>query len=862
MAGEINVSSSSPVNYHEGQQVRTMCRLCLNRCGILASTRRGKVFRIDGDPANPYNQGKACAKGRAGFYTLSSPHRVTRPLRRTNPEKSPGIDPGWETISWDEALDLVASKLKAVSEDDPRKLWRVTFDRSLLDEIWCAAFGTALQSVSSGFFCGNAVHPLHFLNQFAVEAVPDVPLTRYILSVGSQYGAVVHYDTMNGAFELGRNREAIKVVVVDPLCGHAASMADEWIPIRPGTDAAFLMGLANVLINDLGIYDAAFLKYFSNAPYLIGGDGHYARDPASNKVLVWDPAAHTARPFDAAGIDPALLGRYQVSGSELRPAFQVIADEVRRYTPEEVSRIAGVPAVTVKRIAREFGEAAKIGAKINIDGEELPFRPASLTWYRGLSSHKHAFMNGFAAMLLQTLIGGLDVPGGLMGYHRAKYRATEDGLLATIAHPGRVGSGPGPTNPYPPRVVTPPQSIDLFELFPVACYSRTFAVPAILEPEKYHASIQPEMLLQRRSNMAYTGAGQEIMTKVLRKIPFIVSFAFEIDETAEFADVVFPDLHYLEQLEPVGSEGEYHTGSQPATFYGSRPAMAPPFESPWDRLVSHDEILLELAARAGFLEDVYLACNRMWRLPPEYSLQPGQRYSYRDLIDRALKAKHGPDNGLNWYAKDGILVKERSLKERYPGAYPKPRIHVYHEYMIDAGRQVEAVTRELKIPWDCSGYLPLAEWRPCPAYAPKAPEFDLYLITAKAPYHALTATGSNPLLAEVGMRLGYDDVLLSRDAAKRKGLAEGDWVEIETDSGKKATGRIKLTSGIHPEVTAVWASTGRWARSVTRDGKTRGIHFNSLLALDDEHLDFVSGAIDSCLRVKLTKLGQNQPQRC
>lgn len=835
------------------RQVRTMCRLCLNRCGIVAMIRNGKVIRIDGDAANPYNQGKACAKGRAGFYTIDSPYRVTRPLRRTNPRKGPGIDPGWETISWESALDIVAAKLKEIGADDPRNLWRVTFDRSLLDEIWCAAFGTSLQSVSSGFFCGNAVHPLHFLNQFAAEAVPDVPLTRYILSVGGQFGAVVHYDTMNGAFELGRNRERVKVVVVDPLCSHAASMADEWIPIRPGTDAAFLLGLINLLVNELGLYDAAFLKTFTNAPYLIGENGQYLRDPATRKVLVWDTVTQTAKPFDADGIDFALLGRYRVSGEDARPAFQVIADNARGYTAEEVCRITGIPAATVRRIAQEFGTAASIGSTIHIDGRELPYRPASITWYRGLSSHKHALMNGFAAMLLQTLIGGLDVPGGLMGYHRVKYRTTEDGLLATIAHPGRVGSGPGPTNPYPPRTVTPPQSIDLFELFPVACYSRTFAVKAILEPEKYHAPIRPKMLLQRRSNMAFTGAGREMMTEVLRSVPFIVSFALEIDETAEFADVIFPDLHYLEQLEP-GVSGEYHTGSQPATFYGSRPVLSPPFDSPWDRLVSHDEILLELAERAGFLDDVYAACNAMWKLPPAYALKPGERYSYGELMHRVLKTAHGEDKGLEWYKKDAILVKERSVEDRYPGAFPKPRIHVYHEYMLEAGRRVEALTRELNIPWETSGYVPLAEWRPCPAHRPKSAEFDLYMITAKSPYHALTATGSNPLLREVGLRLGYHEIVLSAETAQRKGLKNGDWVEVETDSGKKAQGRLKLTHAIHPEVASIWASAGRWAASATQGKKSLGIHFNSLLTLDDEHLDFVSAAVDSCLRVKISKL--------
>jgi hypothetical protein len=182
--------------------------------------------------------------------------------------------------------------------------------------------------------------------------------------------------------------------------------------------------------------------------------------------------------------------------------------------------------------------------------------------------------------------------------------------------------------------------------------------------------------------------------------------------------------------------------------------------------------------------------------------------------------------------------------------------------MIDAGRQVEAVTGELGIPWDSSGYVPLAEWRPCPAHTPKAPDFDLYMITAKAPYHALTATGSNPLLNEVGFRLGYDEIALNRVAGKRKGLKDGDWVEVETDSGKKARGRVKLTSAIHPEVTAVWGSAGRWARGATQNKDSRGIHFKSQHTQDDEHMDFFSAAVDFCLRVKITKLKKELRKLC
>jgi anaerobic selenocysteine-containing dehydrogenase len=507
-------------------RTRTMCRLCLNGCGIVATVENGMVVRIDGDPDNPHNLGKACAKGRAGFFTLESPYRIKQPLRRTNPEKGAGVDPGWVPMSWDEALDLVAARLKQIQEDDCRRLWFVSFDYfNVFEGPWSLGFGTLVQPSSSAFFCGNAVHSPAFLNQFALDTVPDVPLTRYVIAEGTQWGGAVHYDTMNAAFQLGRNREKVKVVSVDPVCTHAASMADEWIGIRPGTDAAFLLGLANVMINELGIYDAPFLKNLTNAPYLVGADGQYVRDANTRKPLIWDLAANLARPFDAAIGDAAILGTYQVAGQAVRPAFQVIADQVRKYPPEEVSRITSVPAATVRRIAKEFGEAASIGSTITIDGEQLPYRPACVLWSRGLSHHKHAHLNGMAGMLLQTIIGGQDVPGGSVGYHRSGCRPTDDGLLTVMERPGVTH----PTSPYPPRTVTQPRSIDLFELFPVACFSRAFAVRGITQPERYgNLTLQPKMLIQRHANMAYTGGGKETMAEVFRRVPFIVSIASEL----------------------------------------------------------------------------------------------------------------------------------------------------------------------------------------------------------------------------------------------------------------------------------------------------------------------------------------------
>ena len=841
------------------QKLRTMCRMCLNRCGLIATVENGVVVSLDGDDDNPYSKGLACAKGRSGFFTLESPYRVKRPLMRTNPAKGPGIDPKWKEISWDEALDTVAAKLREIRKGDPRRVWHLTFDdRSPLDMIWSVAYGTVVEPFAAGFFCGGAVHPVAFLNHMAMSPLPDVPLTKYIMSVGAQYGSVVHYDTMNAANAIGTHRESIKVVSVDPVCSHGAAMADEWIPIRPGTDASFLLGLCYVLLHELKMYDAPFLTKLTNGPYLVGSDGRYVRDPKSHKPLVWDNAKKAPAPFDACSDDLALWGAFNVGGKEVKTSFQVLADHLKKYTPESVYEITSIPASTVRRIAKEYGEAAQIGSTITIDGKVLPYRPVSVIWYRGLSAHKHAYLIGNAIDLVQTLVGAMDVPGGLLGYNREKWRATEDGLLAVTRRPGRL-ERTYPTSPYPARLVTAPQSIDLFELFPVATYSRPFAIKAILEPKKYHAPIAPEMLLQHRANLAFTSAPQEVTTELLRKIPFIVSIAFEIDETAEFADVVFPSLHYLEKLEP-GDYHKYHTGSQPGVFYGSKPVHKPPFDPPWDKMVSHDEVLLELAKRAGFQDDIYETCNMMWHLKGDLVLQTDKAYTYRELVDRFLKAKLGSDKGLDWYNKEGLDIKPRSVEDRYPGAFPKPRIHVYHEYMIDAGAQVENVTKELDIPWDVSDYIPVPEWKPCPAYTPKKPEYDLFMTTSRTPYHSLGSSSANPLLRELGGKLGYDEILMHRKAAKIRNLKEGDWVEIETDGGKKAQGRLKVTTAIHPEVTAVIGEAGGWSMASTggkKDAYT-GIHFNSLLKYDEEHLDFVGASLDQCLRVKITKVGRSK----
>jgi anaerobic selenocysteine-containing dehydrogenase len=97
--------------------------MCLHSCGtIMHVTDDGIVNKIEGDPTNPSNNGKLCPKGNSAIMRHYDPKRFKQPLKRTNPEKGPNVDPMWQPISWNEALDLVAKVLKDTIADDPRKI--------------------------------------------------------------------------------------------------------------------------------------------------------------------------------------------------------------------------------------------------------------------------------------------------------------------------------------------------------------------------------------------------------------------------------------------------------------------------------------------------------------------------------------------------------------------------------------------------------------------------------------------------------------------------------------------------------------------------------------------------------------------
>ncbi len=848
-------------------KVRTACSLCQNFCGLFAYVQDGEVVKLEGDPDNPRNHGHLCAKGLSGFINAYSPKRVKAPLIRTNPEKGIGVDPKWKEISWDEAIDIVAQRLKKVKDRAEMELghklssqpserltklnpWsqRILFDTfdhwTLYGGIhlaWLQSLDAYVCSLSASCFCGNAVHPPSYLNTSTFEITVDSEYSNYVLLIGAQAGSIIHYDTMNVARHFAEMRPGgIKVVSVDPMAGYAASKAEEWVPIRPGTDAAFVLAIINLLVNEYDIYDADFLKKKTNSPYLVDEDGLYVRDEVTGKPLVWDSMAARAKTFDdSSAKDVALGGCYSVSGKKCKPSFQLVKEHVREYTPERASNITTIPVETIRRVARELGEAACIGQTITIDGKELPYRPVSVVWYRGLSAHRHSFLSGLAMMMIPTILGAIQVPGSIHGHPRAPERVSADGMM--VSEPW---FGP----PYPQRKPSRPKRMDLYELFPVAVYS-TPMIPAVLnDPTKFGIDLNdfvwPEIMFIFRDNPVKNTYSPTEVVRGLSKIPFIVALNVDLDETANsLADIVFPDLHHLEKL----GEGLFLRVNEPGYWYAAKPAVRPPFEPPWDKMVSNGEIFLAIAEKARFLSEVYDVVNQNWKLKnTSYELDINAKYSYQDLVDRRLKTWLGPDKGLEWLMSDegGLILRDAKVEDRFKGAFREGRVHLYFEFMITARKQLEEVLQELDLDWwDTSDYLAIPEWKPCPSYTNRDQEYNLFLINYKIPIMAHAVGRFNPVPMQlINSRKHLDSVLIHPETATKLGIEDGDSVMVSDKKGRKQKGIAYLTERVHPEVIA--SSQHKFKM---------GIDFNTFAALDEDSLDYVGCAVDACILVKVEK---------
>jgi anaerobic selenocysteine-containing dehydrogenase len=333
------------------QWIATSCLNCSTRCATRVRVVDGKAVKITGNPLSQVSDGKTCPRAHVGLQVLYDPDRIRTPLKRTNQAKGKDVDPGWEAISWEQALAEVSGKLKSLRESSqPHKLLVLHGLNTISDEDIIRRFGAAYgtpnvistdMNDSEAAKAGGWMADGHY-----TQSAYDLPDTNYILAFGAgileSEKPLARNLRMWGMIRRGRPNRA-KVVVIDPRYSVTADKADRWVPINPGTDGALAMAIANVIISE-NLYDTEFVANHTNG-------------------------------FD-----------------EYRELV------LQEYRPETVAGITGIPVDTIREIAREFATT----------------RPAIAWRGRGATCWPGGTYASYAIYCLNALVGSIDVPGGII----------------------------------------------------------------------------------------------------------------------------------------------------------------------------------------------------------------------------------------------------------------------------------------------------------------------------------------------------------------------------------------------------------------------------------------------------------------
>ncbi|MDE2166995.1 MAG: molybdopterin-dependent oxidoreductase [Alphaproteobacteria bacterium] len=850
--------------------LKSSCSLCYGTCSILAHRVDGVVIKVEGNPDSAVGKGRLCGKGVGGLMTHYDPHRLRVPLHRTNPRKGFNEDPGWKQISWDEALDEIAAHLRRIRAEDPRKLvvqrtTTVTASRAP-SQAFVAAFGTPnFSTAGGGLHCGNGAHVISGVMHASWSVVPDFEYCNYAIYFGASKGhAAGHASCSNMGKAADARFRGMKMVVVDPFCNFAAAKATEWVPLRVGTDAALALAMCNVMVNELKIYDTPYLQAKTNAPYLIGPDQLYIRDPKTQAPLVWDQESGTARPFTAVpSARMALRGSFTVNGVVGRPAFALLGEHLKKYTPERTEEITTVPAANIRRLAGEFAREARVGSTIVIDGVTLPYRPVAAIAFRGSQGHMNSVYNFLAVDLLNQLVGAADVVGSCLGFNPTCYghpdtklpyyvpKADADGLMVT-------GMWMGYHYPYPtnkPRM--PSKQLGLQDVFTMGMTSPFLnSTDQEMLWEKFDVPYRPEMLINYGANLLMSIGNKDVVAESLLKYKFIVSFDLFLTETSVLADIVLPDCSYLQSVD---SRSNFpFIFSLPAGLgewcWPIRQAVVPP-DGEQRR---YADVLLELADRAGFRADLNAAYNATYDLQSPFRLEGDRKYSFDEICDADLRSHFGQERGLDWFKQHGLIKWPKKPEEVYWRPFVDVRVPIYWEFLKPLGEQIAAITepRGLKIPRHY--YQPLPDWIGCPSHACDAPGFDFYAFYYRDIIHTNSFTMENPWLDEAARLDPFSyTIAMNRASAEKRGLKHGALVWVETEKRRKVKGRLAVTEGIHPEGLGIAALAGHWGDGMPI-AKGKGVFFNELLEVDWEHSSPVNLNLDLCVKVRVTAVETGQ----
>ena len=747
------------------RKVHGYCAMCVARCGTIATIENGRFVALEPDPAHPTGEA-LCAKGRAAPEIVYHPDRILYPMRRTRPKGD--LDPGWEQIGWDQALDLIAAAMQRIAaRHGPHAVATSTASPSttaIADSFnWIRRLMTAFGTPNA---C-NAIDICGWSRGYA---------TRYTFgvgSVGSSGGAmadIAHSGCMilwgynpsisritHATAIIAARKRGMKLIVIDPRRAGLASKADVWLRVRPGTDGALALGLANLMI-ERNWYDVDFLRRWSNGPLLVRADtGRLLRErdisPSGRDdcYIAWDDVAGGPVGYDPAtgsyehGSDRvALKGRYVVATRDgevtCDTSFQLYADLCSQHTPEVIEKTCWVPPADLEAAADMLWNA----------------RPVSYYAWSGHEQQSNTTQTARAISLLYAMTGCFDVKGG-----NVLFPSVPTAPITGEDLPGAQGLAPAVGLAERPLGVARWNFVAARDLYTAILEQKPYPVKAVIgfgaNPLVAHADV----LRGRAAFMA---------------LEFYAHADLFMNPTAELADIVLPSASPFEcEALKVGFE----ISAEAQSRVQLRPALVPP---PGEAR-SDTRIVFDLASRLGLGEyfwhgDIEAAWTH--HLAPS-GLTPQALRAAPGGIDVALDTRYekhaeagkdGVPRGFATPSRRAEFYSETFLKHHYA---PLP---AYVEPMISPVARPDLSAR-----------------------------FPLILTSSK---HTLFLNSQNRGVSGLRRRARDPEIEMHPDAARARGIGAKDWVNVETPEGK-VRARARFDATLDPRV--VSGQHGWWQAS-------------------------------------------------
>lgn len=765
---------------------RGYCTLCRSRCGTVNVVANDALIAVRPDISHP--TGKAiCMKGKSAPELVHSADRVLYPMRRTTPKTD--ADPGWQRISWEQALAEVAQRLLQARHEGGAEsvAFAVTTPSGtpLSDSIdWIERLIRLFGSPNTCYATEICNWHKDYAHAFTFGCgMPTADYRNAELIV--LWGHNPTNTWLSQAEAIGAGRAAgAKLLVVDPRETALAGQAEQWLRVRPGTDAVLAMAIANLLI-EANAFDLAFVRQWTNGPLLVRCDnGRFLRGrdlglADGDAYLVWDAHAGQARPSSAlAGRDfehVALRGTFEVGQATAtaalacRPAFDLYAGECAHYPADVAARLTWVAQADIRHAASLFGSARRV---------------AYHAW-SGVGQHDNATQTDRAIACLYALTGSFDKPGGNRIFQKPPYNPVSSfDLLPPAQKSKALGYDARPLGPPAQGWVT---ARDLYR--------------AILHAQPYAV----RTLMAFGTNPLLSQADVEDGERALRSLDFYVHCDLFETPSSRYADILLP---VNTPWEREGLRIGFEISAEAEQLVQLRQRMV----SPRGESRSDNDIVFDLAVRLGMGQAFFGG-----------SLEAGWNHMLAPSGLTVDRLREQPE---------GIRVPVADVERKYAG---RPRERAFHTQTGLVELYSEQLLRH--------GYPPLPRAGQCPDEADDTAggAYPFVLTSAKSGYYCHSQHRGLPSLRRRALQ---PEAEIPAALAAARGIASGDAIRVTTSIGS-ARFIAKVREGLHPRV--VVGEFGWWQRCDALAQTALGVtgennsNYNGLIAADS--IDPVSGSV-------------------